>query len=98
MSDQNPQLENAEDRRQLADTQQAVLSVLLPLKERGVPPWLLCIVLIRCARVLLRLMSKEEQAQLLPSLKGYLEGRLTRPGAAEDLIVPPWSLPSVRKN
>lgn len=68
-----------EDADAMKAAEGALVRTLLPLKAH-IHPMLLAIALVRCARTVLRLCEKEDQAQLLPLLVAFLNGKVNKPG------------------
>jgi len=69
-----------EDFVEMKRIETAIIRALLPFKATS-DPLLAVVALTRCLRVMLRLGSKEAQAQLVPVLRAYLEGRTAPPGS-----------------
>lgn len=77
-----------EDAAAMARFREAFVRWILPWKER-MHVSLVAMVLIQCARVCLRLCEPADQAQLLPTLVAYLEGKASPPGGEQSLIWTP---------
>jgi len=54
-----------------------------------VSPMMAAIVLVRCARTVLRTCHADDQKQLLPVLTAFLEGKVNEPGTGGTQIITP---------
>lgn len=83
-----------EDVRQMKAVEKTIVQAILPFKE-NTPTILIVLSLIRCARTVLRLATKEQQKELLPILVAFLQGRTQLPEETGDS--PIWT-PSSRRH
>jgi len=74
-----------EDADAMKEVERALVQLLLPFRAR-MPPAVVALALVRCARVVLRLADREDQDALLPVLVHYLQGRINPPGAGSILL------------
>lgn len=69
------------DEEQMNAVGKAIVAACVPFLQNGTNPMLVLLALIRCARVVLRKTSREDQKEILPVLNAYLEGRTQPPGS-----------------
>jgi len=68
-----------EDVREMKRFEGAFVQWVLPWRQ-STRPGIVAIALARCCRTVLRLCPREEQAELLPLLVAFLEGKTQEPG------------------
>lgn len=81
----------AEELNQMKRVENAIATAIMPFKNSRTETGLIVFALIRVARVLLWLYPDKVQAQLVPVLVAFIEGK-GEPVDGGSLIVPPWKM------
>jgi hypothetical protein len=86
----------SEDVDAMKMVEREIVRAVIPFRPR-MDPMLVALALTRCARTMLRLCPKNDQKELVPVLKAFLDGRVSPPEGSDGrtesgLVIPPWAM------
>lgn len=83
------QLIHGSDYEQMRKVEHAILQAILPFQNGRTEAALVAVAMLRVARTLVEMYPAVTQAELLPVLTAFIQGRSSAPGVDDSLLVRP---------